>query len=81
MLLDVCPLNGRGTFVGIANTFGQAGGFVAPLVVGFVVRATNSFTGGFVFMIAALVCAAFSFLALFPYLSGRRSLGWAPGTP
>lgn len=76
VLLDVCPVKGRGTFVGIANTFGQAGGFVAPLVVGFVVRLTNSFTGGFIFMIAALVCAAFSFLALFPYLSGRKALDW-----
>jgi ACS family D-galactonate transporter-like MFS transporter len=80
VLLDVCPLKGRGTFVGIANTFGQAGGFFAPLVVGFVVRATHSFTGGFLFMIAALVCAACSFLALFPYLSRKKPLDWARRT-
>jgi hypothetical protein len=47
--------------------------------MGYVVRVTHSFTGGFIFMIAALVCAAFSFLALFPYLSGRKRVDWASG--
>jgi len=79
VLLDVCPPTRRGAFVGTANTFGQAGGFFAPLVMGYVVRVTHSFTGGFIFMIAALVCAAFSFLALFPYLSGRKRVDWASG--
>ena len=79
VLLDVGPQKGRGTFVGIANTFGQAGGFVAPLVVGFVVRITHSFAGGFAFMVFALVCSALSFLALYPYVARAKSSAWVRG--
>jgi sugar phosphate permease len=62
--LDVVPANVRGTFSGFVNFGGQIGGFFSPIVVGAIVGNTKSYSGGFVFMIGALVLAAATMLAL-----------------
>jgi sugar phosphate permease len=62
--LDVVPGNVRGTFSGFVNFGGQIGGFFSPIVVGAIVGNTKSYSGGFVFMIGALVLAAATMLAL-----------------
>jgi ACS family D-galactonate transporter-like MFS transporter len=65
LLLDFGPVGRRGAFAGFINTGGQIGGLSAPLVVGFVVHATGSFQGGFLFMIGALLVSASSYFALY----------------
>lgn len=60
LALDLTPDGMRGAFTGFVNFGGQIGGFAAPIVVGKLVEATHSFTGGFLFMMAALVLAAAS---------------------
>ena len=60
--LDLIPANMRGSFTGFINFGGQIGGFFAPIVVGAIVTATKSFSGGFSFMIAALMISAASLL-------------------
>jgi len=62
--LDLIPDGMRGAFTGFVNFGGQIGGFAAPIVVGALVTHTHSFTGGFLFMTAALVLAAASLLWL-----------------
>jgi sugar phosphate permease len=58
--IDSMPEDLRGSLSGFVNFGGQIGGFVAPLAVGELVTRTHSFTGGFLFMIAALILAAIS---------------------
>lgn len=64
LVLDLTPQSARGAFSGFVNCGGQIGGFVAPIVVGYIVNKTASFTGGFLFMIGALVIGALCFIAL-----------------
>ncbi|WP_053959851.1 MFS transporter [Sulfobacillus thermosulfidooxidans] len=62
--LDLIPDSLRGTFTGFVNFGGQIGGFFAPIVVGIIVTATHSFTGGFLFMIGGLIASAICLLIL-----------------
>lgn len=62
--LDLIPDTLRGAFAGFVNFGGQIGGFCAPIVVGEIFHATKSFTGGFLFMMTALVLAAASLIIL-----------------
>jgi len=62
--LDVVPGAFRGTFSGFVNFGGQIGGFFSPIVVGTIVQNTNSYSGGFVFMIGALIIAAGTMVAV-----------------
>ncbi|WP_301786405.1 MFS transporter [Caballeronia sp. SEWSISQ10-4 2] len=64
VVLDLTPGNLRGVFSGFVNCGGQIGGFFAPIIGGWLVGATASFTGGFLFMIGALLVAALCFVAL-----------------
>jgi len=66
--LDLTPDAARGAFSGFVNCGGQIGGFFAPIVVGLIVSHTGSFSGGFIFMIVALVIAAVCFGVLQPVL-------------
>jgi sugar phosphate permease len=56
--LDLTPERLRGSFSGFINLGGQIGGIAAPIAVGRIVDVTRSYTGGFHFMMAALVLAA-----------------------
>ena len=62
--LDRAPSSSRGTFTGFVNTGGQIGGIFAPVVVGRIFDVTRSFTGGFLFMIGALLLSACSLWVL-----------------
>jgi len=64
LLLDCAPIQARAAFGGFISTGGQIGGLVAPIMVGYVVRNTHSFTGGFVCMMVALCVSAGCFLIL-----------------
>lgn len=62
--LDLAPVPERAAFVGFISTGGQIGGFFAPIVVGFIVKSTGSFNGGFIFMMLALLVSSACFLGL-----------------
>ncbi len=64
IVLDLTPPGGRGAFSGFVNCGGQIGGFMAPIVVGVLVKLTHSFSGGFIFMMAGLGLSATGFVAL-----------------
>lgn len=71
IVLDMTPAASRGAFAGFVNCGGQIGGFFAPVIVGYLVSFTGSFTGGFMFMIAALAISAICFALLHPALQRR----------
>jgi sugar phosphate permease len=62
--IDLIAADMRGAMTGFVNFGGQIGGFFAPIVVGAIVGATKSYSGGFVFMICALLLSAASLLWL-----------------
>ncbi len=64
LVLDCAPLQARAAFAGFISTGGQIGGIFAPIIVGYIVHATHSFTGGFIAMMLALCLAAGCFLLL-----------------
>lgn len=57
-VMDVASPEVVGKAFGIFQFFGIAGGFCAPIVIGLMVSATNSFGAGFWFMIIALLVSA-----------------------
>jgi sugar phosphate permease len=64
VVLDAVPSSIRGTVGGFVKFGGQIGGFFAPIAVGAIVQRTQSFSGGFLLMIAALVLSAISLAVL-----------------
>jgi sugar phosphate permease len=64
LVAQLAPSGARGVFAGVINTGGQIGGLLAPLGVGYLVKASGSYNNGFVFMITALVIGAGCFAAL-----------------
>jgi MFS transporter, ACS family, D-galactonate transporter len=78
IVLDLAPLEMRAAFSGFVSTGGQLGGFVAPIVVGYIVKSTGSFQLGFVLMIIALCCSASCYVALTPQVLKIRSERTAP---
>ena len=64
LTLNLFPSEIHGTLSGFTNFGGQIGGFISPLVVGYLVQSTGSFTYGFLFMIVTLVVAAIALFSL-----------------
>ena len=79
LVLDLAPLSMRAAFSGFVSTGGQIGGFFAPIVVGYIVKTTGSFNGGFLFMIGALCCSAICYVALTPSVLTIRNTQSMPG--
>ena len=71
ILLELAPARGRASYSGFVTTFGQLGGVIAPLVIGYLVSATGTFLGGFAFMITAIVVGALCIFALIPSFVAR----------
>jgi MFS family permease len=61
LVAQLAPDGARGVFAGVINTGGQIGGLVAPLVVGYLVKTSGTFSSGFIFMISALAVGALCF--------------------
>lgn len=72
LVAQLAPPRARGVFAGVINTGGQIGGFLAPLGVGYLVKASGSYNNGFLFMIAALVIGAGCFAALQSRVNGTE---------
>ncbi len=64
LVAQLSPQGARGVFAGVINTGGQIGGLIAPLVVGYLVKASGTFSSGFLFMIGALTVGALCFAIL-----------------
>jgi sugar phosphate permease len=75
--IDLIAPEMRGSVSGFVNFGGQIGGFFAPIVVGAIVGATKSYSGGFVFMIGALLLSAASLL----WLEATGNRGAQRGVP
>lgn len=64
LTLDLFPSEIHGTLSGFTNFGGQIGGFISPLVVGYLVKSTGSFNYGFLFMIVTLIVASIALFGL-----------------
>lgn len=74
VVVHLAPESGRGVFSAFVNTGGQIGGLIAPIVIGYIVKASGSFDVGFMFMIAALVIGAVCFAILQSHARGGQPL-------
>ena len=81
LLQDLAPVKGRASFAGLISTFGQLGGFVAPMIIGYLVHETGSFTSGFLFMMASLCLSAVAYATLGKFLANTRRLTVANSQP
>src|SRR5262249_24223498 len=64
VLSDVAPREVTGLAGSIFNTFGNISGITTPIVIGYLVATTNSFSAALIFVFAHSAVALFSFLAL-----------------
>lgn len=64
ILIDYAPEDSRASFAALATTAGQLGGVIAPLVIGYLVKQSGGYGGGFAFMIICMVIAAVAALGL-----------------
>lgn len=71
VVIGASPPTGRAAYVSVYTVAGQIGGASAPAIIGFLVAETGTFAAGFGFMIAGLLIAAVSILALLPILKAQ----------
>jgi ACS family D-galactonate transporter-like MFS transporter len=62
LVSDIAPKELLGLAGGVFNFFANMGSIVTPLVIGFILAATNSFSGGLVFMSAVALVGALSYI-------------------
>lgn len=74
VVIDYAPAEARASFSALTTTAGQFGGIVAPLIIGYLVKQTGSYAGGFGFMIVSLLIAAVATLGLLTLRSGSPAL-------
>ncbi len=74
IVIDLSPAWTRAAYAGVVSTVGQIGGVLAPVIIGYLVKATGSFGAGFVFMSGALFLAALCALALAPAAARQREM-------
>ncbi|HGF0768383.1 TPA: MFS transporter [Kluyvera georgiana] len=70
------PENMMGSAIGLINTGGTLGGFVSPIVIGYLVENTHGYASAFIFLSLAMVCSA---LAVLPLMK-RRNVASLPVT-
>jgi sugar phosphate permease len=64
VILDLAPADARAAYAAIASTVGQIGAVAAPIIIGYMVEKTGTFSGGFGLMIVALIFGAVCALTL-----------------
>ena len=72
IVIDLSPARSRAAYAGVVSSAGQIGGILAPIIIGYLVKATGSFGAGFGFMGAALCVAAGCALGLAPAAARLR---------
>lgn len=58
------PENIMGSAIGLINTGGTLGGFVSPVVIGYLVGKSHSYESAFIFLSLAMVCAGVAIVPL-----------------
>ena len=58
------PENIMGSAIGLINTGGTLGGFVSPVVIGYLVGKSHSYESAFIFLSLAMVCAGAAIVPL-----------------
>jgi MFS family permease len=58
------PENIMGSAIGLINTGGTLGGFVSPVVIGYLVGQSHSYESAFIFLSLAMVCAGVAIVPL-----------------
>ncbi|MEX3019168.1 MFS transporter [Kluyvera sp. STS39-E] len=58
------PETMMGSAIGLINTGGTLGGFVSPIVIGYLVEKTHGYASAFTFLSLAMVCSAIAVLPL-----------------
>ncbi|EJR0222728.1 MFS transporter [Raoultella planticola] len=66
------PENIMGSAIGLINTGGTLGGFVSPIVIGYLVAKTHSYASAFLFLSLVMVCSA---LAVLPLMKRKTVAG------
>jgi len=61
---DTSPKEGGGLSGGLFNTFGNTAGITTPIVIGYILQATGSFSGALVFVGANAAVAIFCYLVI-----------------
>ena len=64
------PENVMGSAMGFINTGGTLGGFVSPIVIGFLIGHSNGYQSTFIFLSVAMLCAG---LAILPLMRQKAS--------
>ncbi|RDK89928.1 sugar phosphate permease [Enterobacillus tribolii] len=64
------PENIMGSAIGLINTGGTLGGFVSPIVIGYLVGQTQNYAGAFIFLALAMVCSG---LAIVPLMKSGKA--------
>ena len=57
--------------IGLINAVGNLGGFVGPMVMGYLVNKTHSFSAGLLYLVASLIASGLLMLAV----GGRAAAG------
>ncbi|HDG1692482.1 TPA: MFS transporter [Kluyvera georgiana] len=70
------PENMMGSAIGLINTGGTLGGFISPIVIGYLVENTHGYASAFIFLSLAMVCSA---LVVLPLMK-RRTVASLPVT-
>ena len=61
---QLLPKEAIGTGMGMVNTGAQAAGFVAPIVMGFIISATGSYDTAFFFLVACGILSTIAALSI-----------------
>jgi len=64
MVADMAPANHIGTTVGLCQFFANFGGAVTPLVIGFIIQGTGSYSGGLLYVSAAALLGVLAILLI-----------------
>jgi ACS family tartrate transporter-like MFS transporter len=64
--------------IGLINSLGNLGGFVGPLIMGYLVNQTHSFTAGLLYLVGSLGLSGILMLAVG---AGRRALPQTNSAP
>ena len=74
--MKLLPENMMGSAIGLINTGGTLGGFISPIVIGYLVENTHGYASAFIFLSLAMVCSA---LVVLPLMK-RRTVASLPVT-
>jgi ACS family glucarate transporter-like MFS transporter len=64
VMSDVAPREATGLCAGLFNTFGNLAGVLTPILIGYILKTTGSFSGALVYVSAHAILAVVSFVVI-----------------